>query len=222
VSRGFDVFDPPDWAWAHEDGTFTNRFDDPGAYRGIPEEERFRVVYCATQPAGAFGETTAHFRKSVKTLAGLQEITDDTPLAPEFSGGIVPEAWRLARHLGSTRLDEDLLFADFTNGQTLTVLREKLAVWLTKFGLEDLDLSTITARQRRVTQEASRYVYELAESGATAFAGIRYMSRLHSPWELWAIFYDRMIHTPEEVSRPIDRNDDGLVEAARVLDLKIE
>ena len=91
VSRGFDVFDPPDWAWAQEDGTFTNRFDDPGAYRGIPEEERFRVVYCATQPVGAFGETTAHFRKSLKTLAGLREIEDDTPLAPESEGGTVPE-----------------------------------------------------------------------------------------------------------------------------------
>ena len=181
VSRGFDVFAPTDWIWAQEDGTFTNRFDDPGAYRGIPEEERFRVVYCATHPAGAFGETTAPFRKSVKTLARLQEIADDIPLAPEFAGGIVPEEWRLARRLGSTRLDEDLLFADFTDGRTLTVLREKLAVWLSRFELEELDLSTITARQRRVTQEASRYVYELAESGAPAFAGIRYMSRLHSP-----------------------------------------
>ncbi len=45
VSRGFDVFAPPDWSWAQGDGTFGNRFDDPGKYRGIPEEDRFRVIY---------------------------------------------------------------------------------------------------------------------------------------------------------------------------------
>ncbi len=55
VSRDFDVFAPPDWSWAQEDGTFGNRFDDPGRYRGIPEEDRFRVVYCATQWAGPSG-----------------------------------------------------------------------------------------------------------------------------------------------------------------------
>ena len=55
VSRDFDVFALPDWSWAQEDGTFGNRFDDPGRYRGIPEEDRFRVVYCATQWAGPSG-----------------------------------------------------------------------------------------------------------------------------------------------------------------------
>ena len=55
VTRGFDVFTPPDWSWAQEDGTFGNRFDDPGKYRGIPEEDRFRMVYCATQWAGPSG-----------------------------------------------------------------------------------------------------------------------------------------------------------------------
>src|SRR5829696_7814285 len=30
----------------------------------MPEEDRFRMVYCATQRAGAFGETIARFRRS--------------------------------------------------------------------------------------------------------------------------------------------------------------
>jgi hypothetical protein len=64
VSRGFDVFAPQDWSWAQEDGTFGNRFDDPGKYGGMPEEDRFRMVYCATQRAGAFGETIARFRRN--------------------------------------------------------------------------------------------------------------------------------------------------------------
>jgi hypothetical protein len=222
VARGFDAFAPPDWGWAKDDGTFGNRFDDPGAYRGIPAEQRFRVIYCATQSVGAFGETIARYRKSPKLLAELQHIEDDEPPDPELEGGIVPEDFRLRRSLGTTRLSDALVFADFTNGETLTILREELASWLVRFGLEELDLSTITSQQRRLTQDAARYVYELANSGQTVFAGIRYVSRLHAAWELWAIFYDRMIHTPEELAGVIREDDLGLQEAARVLDLRIE
>ena len=70
MSRGFDVFAPPDWSWAQEDGTFGNCFDDPGKYRGIPEEDRFRMVYCTTRRAGAFGETIARFRRSPRLVEG--------------------------------------------------------------------------------------------------------------------------------------------------------
>jgi hypothetical protein len=222
VARGFDAFAPPDWGWAKDDGTFGNRFDDPGAYRGIPEEQRFRVIYCATQSVGAFGETIARYRKSPKLLAELQQIEDDEPPDPELEGGIVPEDFRLRRSLGTTRLSDALVFADFTNGETLTILREELASWLVRFGLEELDLSTITSQQRRLTQEAARYVYALANLGQTVYAGVRYVSRLHADWELWAIFYDRMIHTPEEVAGVIREDDLGLQEAARVLDLRVE
>ena len=223
VARDFDVFAPLDWAWAQPDGTFTNRFDDPGAYRGIPEEERFRVVYCATKPAGAFGETTAHFRKSTATLAGLEGIEDgEEPLNPDLSRGVVPEEWRLRRHLGSTRLDDGMIFADFADGQTLTILMEELAGLLARFGLEDFDLSTITSKQRRVTQEAARFVYELAGPGSMALAGIRYLSRLNPEWELWALFADRAIHEPNEVLGTIRRDDPGLAEAAKVLGLDVE
>lgn len=112
VARGLDAFAPPDWAYALPDGTFGNRFDDPSADKGVPEEERYRAFYCATERAGAFGETIARFRPSVKLLAGLEEVEDDEPLDPELQGGVVPEEWRLSRRAGSTRLVPDLLFAD--------------------------------------------------------------------------------------------------------------
>jgi hypothetical protein len=222
VARGFDAFAPPDWGWAEEDGTFGNRFDDPGAYRGVPAEDRFRVIYCATQSVGEFGETIARYRKNPKLLAKLQEVEDDEPPDPELEGGVVPEEFRLRRSLGTTLLSDTLLFADFTNGETLTILRERLSSWLVRFGLEELDLSTITSQQRRLTQEAARYVYELATLEQTVFAGIRYVSRLHADWELWAIFHDRMIHRPEEVAGTIREDDPDLQEAARFLDLRVE
>ena len=221
VARSFDVFTPSDWSLAEEDGTFGNRFDDPGAYRGIKENDRFRAIYCATQRAGAFGETIARYRRSPKLVAALEQIDDEDHLEPELVGGILPEEWRLERYLGTTRLDEYLLFVDFAAPETFQVLTEQLAGLLIQFGLEEFDLSVITSRQRRLTQEAARYVYELSNTGLT-FAGIRYLSRLNLNWELWAIFHDRMVNTPEEILETIRYDDIGLREAASVLDIEIE
>ncbi len=128
VARGLDVFAPPAWAYALPDGTFGNRFDDPSAEKGVPEEERYQAIYCVTERAGAFGETIARFRPSIELLAGLEAIEDDEPLDPELRGGVVPEEWRLSRRVGSTRLVPDLLlFADLPAPETMRVLREELA-----------------------------------------------------------------------------------------------
>jgi len=220
VSRGFDVFAPPDWSWAHEDGTFGNRFDDPGKYRGIPEEDRFRVIYCATERAGALGETIARFRRSPRLIQGLEAIRDEESLDPELAGGELPEEWRLGRRLGSTRLDEGLVFVDLASAETFQILTEELAPVLVRFGLTEFDLSLITSKRRRVTQEAARYAYEQAGTGQV-FAGVRYLSRLNPAWELWAVFHDRMVHSPEELSETVREDDPGLVEAASVFGIDI-
>jgi hypothetical protein len=220
VSRGFDVFAPPDWSWAQEDGTFGNRFDDPGKYRGIPEEDRFRTIYCATQRAGAFGETIARFRRSPRLVEGLRTVDAKEPFETELEGGVLPEEWRLGRRLGSTRLDEGLVCADLASAETFQILTEELAPLLVRFGLTEFDLSLITSRRRRVTQEAARYAYELAGSGQI-FAGVRYLSRLNPAWELWAVFHDRMVHLPEELSETVREDDPGLEEAASVLGIEI-
>jgi hypothetical protein len=110
VARGLDPFEPPDWGYAGEDGTFGNRFDDLGAERGISEAERFRVIYCAGSRAAAFGETIAHFRPDLELLAKLEDIEDDEPTGFELRGGVVPEEWRLSRRLGAAQLDESLRF----------------------------------------------------------------------------------------------------------------
>ena len=127
VGRGFDAFAPPDWAYALPDGTFGNRFDDPSAERDVPEGERYRVVYCATERAGAFGETIARFRPSVGLLAGLAQVEDEEPFDPELEGGVVPEEWRLSRRVGSTRLASEQPFVDLAAPETMRVLRKELA-----------------------------------------------------------------------------------------------
>ena len=65
-------------------------------------------------------------------------------------------------------------------------------------------------------------MYELADEGHTFFAGIRYPSRLNVEWELWAIFRDRMEHSPQEIAGVIAEDDPELQEAARVLGVRIE
>lgn len=68
VGRLPDPFSPPDWSYARPDGTFGGRYDDPRGQRGVPPQGRYRVLYFASQPSGAFGETVAQFRPSMKTL----------------------------------------------------------------------------------------------------------------------------------------------------------
>jgi hypothetical protein len=63
-------------------------------------------------------------------------------------------------------------------------------------------------------------VYELAGSGQV-FAGVRYLSRLNPAWELWAMFHDRMVHLPEELSETVREDYPGLGEAASVLGIEI-
>lgn len=72
MARALDPFAPADRGYAGEDGTFGNRFDDPRVEHGVPEEERFRVIYCAGS-----GETIARFRPDLESLAKLEEIVDE-------------------------------------------------------------------------------------------------------------------------------------------------
>lgn len=79
VARGDDGLPvdpllPPSWERADADGTFGNRFDDPGKAEGVPKEERFRVIYVATQRDGAFAETIAHFRPDLEAVAAVRAI----------------------------------------------------------------------------------------------------------------------------------------------------
>lgn len=223
VAQDFDPFEPPDWSYAGDDGTFGNRFDDPGAERGIPKAERSRMIYCATLRAAAFGETIARFRPDVELLAKLEEIEDDEPVSPELRGGVVPEEWRLSRRLGATRLDESLRFVDIDAAQTLRVLRRELASVAATLGIPDIDLGAVSGPNRRLTQEVARYVYEQRDStGQSLFAGIRYLSRLNPEWELWAVFADRIGHPPHEVTESIRVDDPDFVEAASLLGLEIE
>lgn len=167
--------------------------------------ERFRAVSCATNAIGAFGETLARFRPSDALLAELKSIGDEDPSAKTTKSrdltasvaGIVPTAWQLRRVLAQTGIDSSLRFFDLATPASHQYLRAALTPSVTALGLGDLDFGAVVGPHRKLTQAIARHVYELRDNeDMPLFAGLRYLSRLNPEWECWAVFADRMIHTP--------------------------
>lgn len=216
VGRLPDPFAPPDWRYARPDGTFGGRFDDPRGRRGVSLRDGYRVLYFASQPAGAYGETIAQFRPSLKTL------TQHAGSAPLTSPPSVPRDWRVARRLGAAVLSVTLHLADLDAAETMQALRPALAPVAVRLHLPDIDLSVASGPQRELTQEAGLHIYSRKDpNGQPLYAGIRYISRLHRGWECWALFEDRVAHHTLRVD-PIAADDPNLYEAARILGLAIE
>lgn len=232
--RGQGSFEPPDWDYADpEDGTFGNRFDDPDALM-LPRERRFRVVYCATERIGAFGETLARFRAPLSTLAGLEEIDDEEPVEESLAGAIDPQDserilvgadWRSQRMVSHTILEPSLRFVDLTAPKTIHALRRALAATAVRLGLYDVDEATLMGSDREFTRRVARYLYELTdEAGRPRYAGIRYCSRLCLEWECWALYADRIKHLAgmPGLAETIYPNDPDLTAIAHLWGLTIE
>jgi RES domain-containing protein len=170
IGRWPDPWQPPDWAHAHSDGTFGNRFDDPQAY--------YRVIYASNQRVGCFLETLARFRPDLTLLAEFAEIEgpdDFTPL------GTVPPSWLAARLIGTAEAQGQ--YADIYAAEWIALLRRELASTAVALGLSEIDAATLqSGRPRRLTQEASLIVFR------HGFDGIFYRSRYGHAIENWAIF----------------------------------
>jgi len=160
--RGQGSFEPPDWTYADpDDGTFGNRFDDPRAL-SLPIDKCFRIIYCASEGIGAFGETLARFRAPISLLAGLAEIhDDDEPLAESLSGALDPEYpgrmiigadWRAQRMVSHTLLDPSLQFVDLNAAETIEHFRGPLSGAAAKLGIADIDESALLFPHREFTR----------------------------------------------------------------------
>jgi hypothetical protein len=180
---------------------------------GVPPSRRFQTLYLAGSPAGAFAEVISRFRPDLQVRSAVRDT--------RAAAGTVPAEWRAVRRLGMTYIDASAVFVDIGDARTLAVLRRVLAPTALRLAIPDIDLSAVTGPARQLTQEAARYLYEQRTSaGRPRFAGIRYTSRLDRSWECWAIFADRMSHRVARVD-PIEANDPGLLEAARILGLRV-
>jgi hypothetical protein len=236
--RRYDPFTPRPWCREEP----SDRFDDPGGAEDpgarrpvIPVDDRFCMVYCAATPEGALGETMARVRPSLTDTRALRTTTNDPNNSEALdlhnrglhdpmdqTHGVLLANWRLERQIYSTVLDPSHLFVDFTSAQTVQALRQGLARLATTLGLTDVDFSTVTGPMRRFTQECARYVYEQVDEHAQPrYAGICYQSRLNPKWQCWAIFHDRLRHTPR-LPTTILPDDPDLCRVASLFQLSIE
>jgi len=206
VGRDDDAWAIPDWAYAKEDGTFGNRFDDP---MGV-----YRVLYASSQRLGCFIETLARFRVDVSFIADLALMENGEDDFTTF--GTVPRAWLKGRCIGSANVEGEC--ADIYALEWVSHLRSALAGIAVKLGMQDIDLSSLERSEPRLlTQQAGRSAFELG------FAGVFYHSRYGHSIENWAIFEgwtmsERFpIHQPN--SQKVSKDDPDLTEALRVLGL---
>jgi hypothetical protein len=204
VGRRPDAWAWPDWAYAHDDGTFGNRFDDPlGEYR---------VLYASRPRLGAFAETLARFRPDLELAAECAMIGGDprdADFAPALPAGVVPVEWCATRAIGSAR--HDGAFADIGRSESLVALRAALAARALHYGFDDLDAGELRRRAPRAfTQEISRHVFVHGRDPSGApLAGLRYLSRLGDELVNWAIF--ETAPPRDTVSAPVEPDDADLL-----------
>ena len=181
VGRAPDAWAWPGWAYALQDGTFGNRYDDPlGEYR---------VLYAGRPRLAAFAETLARFRPDLELTAELSLIEgDDGGFPPPLRAGAVPVEWCATRVVGRAR--HAGTFADVGRSESLAHLRAALAARAVHYGFDDLDAGELRRRAPRAfTQEISRHVFVHGrDTGGRPLAGLRYLSRLGDDLVNWAIF----------------------------------
>lgn len=187
-----------------------NRFDSP--------TKDYRVCYFASTLGGCFGETLSRFRPNPRLAAVAQE-------EGFMSTGGVPADWRHRRlairvtPMPSSRLPT-IRFLDVEAAETRAVLRDELGDLLAFYGYTDLDVPTVRGGDRRITRWIGRWAYnQRDEKDRPVFAGIRYLSRLSSEWECWAVFED--VALTEQELRPILHHDEALSRVASLYGLTV-
>lgn len=212
LGRAPDPWSWNDWSYAHSDGTFGNRWDDP--------QSEYRVLYASTQRLACFLETIGRFPGDPKVQAGVDEIEleageTDHAVSP---GQLVVNEWVAPRRISTAAIEGD--FAVVGTSVSLAYLHNQIGHLLSDFGLEELDASALRSVQRELTQAISRIVFECSAAGGhRQFDGIRYLSRYGDEFENWAIFEPALIDSepPQEV-----RVDDAdLIEAASRLNVTL-
>ncbi len=202
IGRAPNPWSAPDWARAHSDGTFGNRFDDPQAY--------YRVVYGSSQRLGCFLETLGRFRPDLTLLAELDAIEgpdDFTPLAT------LPRSWLQGRMISSAQAEGR--YADIYAAGWIAHLRRELAAAALAFGIADIDASTLERRSpRQLTQQASLVVYR------EGFDGVYYRSRYGHSIQNWALFEPFMLTPAAPVG--IQPDDADLQTALRLHGIALE
>ena len=187
-----------------------NRFDSP--------TENFRVCYFASTLEACFGETLARLRPDPALISAASEEGFMPP-------GEVPADWRAQRVAVRVRFPSSATLSGCEvsrcrGPRNPSRAPSRARPLLAYYGYDDLDIATVRGGDRRITRWISKWAYDQRdEAGQPIYAGIRYLSRLSSEWECWAVFEDVTI---EELSRePIRRDSSALGKIARQFELTV-
>ena len=123
--------------------------------------------------------------------------------------GEVPADWRQRRLAVKVKFTDEtgrfadgVQFLDVESADTRAVLRDELGDVLAYYGHADLDVPTVRGADRRVTRMIGQWAFDAVDedSQRPIYAGVRYLSRLDSDWECWAVFDDVEIEELERQS----------------------
>lgn len=186
-----------------------NRFDSA---LGI-----YSVLYFGSSLEACYGEVLARFRPDLELVAAIREDWEERGFMPP---GAVPADWRQRRIAVRVDLETDMRFLDVESLEARELLRRELAPMLAFWGHEDLDVSVVRGKDRRVTRYISQWAYDRRdEDGEPVYGGVRYLSRLSSEWECWAVFPDVPIRERERIT--IGHGDEALQRVAKRYGLTI-
>ena len=176
----------------------------------------FRVLYFGTDLEACFGETLSRYRADPK----LAFIDEEWETSRFMARGTVPKDWRMRRTAVRVVIKTDRRFLDVEALGTRKRLLRLLGPVLALFEVEDLDVATIRGPDRRVTRLIAEWAWrQVDERGDRVFAGLRYLSRVDTGWECWAVFDDVDI---EELERhPILETTPELLTVAESYGLRV-
>jgi hypothetical protein len=205
LGRGLDPWAWPDWRYAHADGTFGNRFDDP---QGV-----YRVLYASTQRLATFVECLSYFRPDPAIIHAYAAIEATVGDEEPPGAGEVPASWVDTRCIGVATLVGE--YVEPGHHETLAELRESLGARAVHHGVTELDAAAIRLTvPRAFTQDISRYVFDVTLDGTRRWDGIAYRSKHGDDLENWAIF-EPAAPNPIDVAA-IEPGDPDLARALRL------
>lgn len=140
--------------------SWQHRFDDP--------QHGYRTLYCAEQPITCLREVLGDLRPNTKARADFVEfqrsqgIHSDEVHQPASE---VTARWRQENALAPGVVHRTGRLADLGNRRLLEQLATAHASLLDEYGMEQLDLTNVTSKNRRVTQEIGRDLYGRGAAG---------------------------------------------------------
>lgn len=189
-----------------------NRFDPD--FVGVPVgvSEQWRSLYFASTGEACFAEVLATFRLSPEIrVVDLDE--DDGNRFMEV--GSIPQDWRDKRVLVRVRVGEGEGFVDFADPETFREMERRYGSDLEEFGIDQMDLSVITSRNRALTRRlATRVAFDDEQ-----LSGIAYASRLGGDRVCWAVF--ARTDFAEVERHAISRDNPDLVKVAKHFNLVV-